>query len=181
MADWLLIESNGSTLEKVFIWSSLLLESVQTYKLMSCCACAEWKCTKGRTRNMKKAIIWALSWHPMFPRWDLSSQAKVTWKCYALQMRNRFLSSGNDSTTIWKSVCIQMCRRQDTSQSSIPISQFLFCQNFISPPCKIGRQFWTQGIFQNDYDEMVVMIGHCPMGRHCVSTGYYSVPVSVLK
>ena len=30
------------------------------------------------------------------------------------------------------------------------ISQFLFCQNFIFPPCKIGRQFWTQGIFQND-------------------------------
>ena len=88
MADWLLIESNGSTLEKVFIWSSLLLESVQTYKLMSCCASAEWKCTKGRTRNMKKAIIWALSWHPMFPRWDLSSQATVTWnECYPVQMR----------------------------------------------------------------------------------------------
>ena len=121
MADWLLIESNGSTLEKVFIWSSLLLESVQTYRLMSCCASAEWKCTKGRTRNMKKAIFRALSWHPMFPRWGLSSQATVTWnECYPLQMRRHFLSSVNDSTTIWKSVCIQMCRRQDTSQSSIP-------------------------------------------------------------
>ena len=121
MADRLLIESNGSTLEKFFIWQSLLLESGQTYKRMSCCASAEWKSSKGRTRNMKKAIIRALSWHPMFPRWDLSSQAKVTWnECYALQMRNRFLSSGNDSTTIWKSVCIQMCRHQDTSQSSIP-------------------------------------------------------------
>ena len=28
---------------------------------MSCCACAEQKCTKGRSRNMKKAIFRALT------------------------------------------------------------------------------------------------------------------------